>query len=187
MNPQDYCCHQLQKRIMILDGGMGTMLQRYKLQEKDYRGERFQHFPHDLKGNNDLLCLTQPHIVSEIHDAYLDAGADFIETNSFNATAISLVDYHMADLAYEINVAAARLARAAADRATHKTPQQPRFVIGILGPTNRTASMSPDVNDPGFRNIHFDTLVAAYTDAIRGLVDGQADCLMIETVFDTLN
>jgi len=187
MNLQDYWCQQLQKRIMILDGGMGTMIQRYQLQENDYRGERFQDFPYDVKGNNDLLCLTRPDIVSEIHNAYLDAGADFIETNSFNSTAISLADYHMSDLAYEINFAAAKLARIAADRATVKTPQQPRFVIGILGPTNRTASMSPDVNDPGFRNIHFDELVTAYTDVIRGLVDGQVDCLMIETIFDTLN
>lgn len=187
MNSQDYWHSQLLNRIMILDGGMGTMIQRYQLQEKDYRGERFSHFPHDLKGNNDLLCLTRPDIVSEIHTAYLEAGADFIETNSFNSTAISLADYHMADLAYEINLAAARLARGAADRTTLKTPEQPRFVIGILGPTNRTASMSPDVNDSGFRNIYFDELVLAYTDAIRGLVDGQVDCLMIETIFDTLN
>ncbi|VVC76496.1 Methionine synthase [Aquicella siphonis] len=172
---------------MILDGGMGTMIQGYGLQEQDYRGIRFRDFPHDLKGNNDLLCLTQPQVVSEIHTAYLDAGADFIETNSFNATAVSLADYQMSDLAYEINLAAARLARAAADRATRRTPDQPRFVIGILGPTNRTASMSPDVNDPGFRNIHFDQLVRAYTDSLRGLIDGNVDCLMIETIFDTLN
>lgn len=187
MSAAAYCSQQLKKRIMILDGGMGTMLQRYQLQEADYRGERFRDFPHDLKGNNDLLCLTQPDIVVAIHTAYLEAGADFIETNSFNATAISLADYHMSELAYEINVAAATLARKAADTITAKTPNQPRFVIGILGPTNRTASMSPDVNDPGFRNIKFDELVAAYTDSIRGLVDGKVDFLMIETIFDTLN
>lgn len=187
MNSQDFWRDQLSKRIMILDGGMGTMIQTYHLQEKDYRGQRFRDFPCDLKGNNDLLCLTQPDIITEIHTAYLNAGADFIETNSFNATAISLADYQLSDLAYEINLSAARLARQAADSVTRQTPEQPRFVIGILGPTNRTASMSPDVNDPGFRNIHFDELVAAYTDSIRGLVDGQVDCLMIETIFDTLN
>ncbi len=187
MNSEEYCCLQLQKRIMILDGGMGTMLQRYRLQEADYRGERFRDFPYDLKGNNDLLCLTQPDIVQAIHSAYLDAGADFIETNSFNSTAISLSDYHMSDLAYELNLAAAKLARAAAEAKTRQTPEKPRFVIGILGPTNRTASMSPDVNDPGFRNIRFDDLVTAYSDAVRGLVDGDVDFLMIETIFDTLN
>jgi len=172
---------------MVLDGGMGTMIQGYHLQEEHYRGDRFRDFPYDLKGNNDLLSLTQPDIISEIHHAYLDSGADFIETNSFNSTAISLADYHMADLAYEMNLAAARLARKTADLMTRKTPAKPRFVIGILGPTNRTASMSPDVNDPGFRNIYFDELVRAYTDAVRGLVDGCVDFLMIETIFDTLN
>jgi 5-methyltetrahydrofolate--homocysteine methyltransferase len=187
MNSQDYCCSQLQKRIMILDGGMGTMIQRYRLNESDYRGKRFCDFPHDLKGNNDLLSLTQPDIITEIHTAYLKAGADFIETNSFNSTAVALADYHMSDLAYEFNLASARLARHAADAASRRSPEKPRFVIGILGPTNRTASMSPDVNDPGFRNISFDTLVSAYREAIRGLVDGRVDFLMIETIFDTLN
>lgn len=172
---------------MILDGGMGTMIQSYNLQECDYRGERFKDFPADLKGNNDLLSLTQPDIITDIHTAYLHAGADFIETNSFNSTAISLADYQMADLAYEINFASAQIARQAADRITLLTPHQPRFVIGILGPTNRTASMSPDVNDPGFRNILFDELVRAYTDSIHGLINGHVDCLMIETIFDTLN
>lgn len=190
MNQQqtlDYLNKQLKKRILVLDGAMGTMIQSYKLTEKDYRGTQFTDFPHDLKGNNDLLCLTQPPIILEIHKAYLAAGADLIETNTFNANAISLADYHMANLAYDINLAAAKLARQAADEFTHKTPQQPRFVIGILGPTNRTTSLSPDVNDPGFRNITFDQLVTAYAEAIRGLVDGQVDILMIETIFDTLN
>ena len=183
----DYIHTQLHKRIMLLDGGMGTMIQAYRLQECDYRGDRFKDFSHDLKGNNDLLCLTQPHLISDIHTAYLQAGADFIETNSFNSTAISLADYQMSDLAYEINLAAAKLARLATDKMSLITPEKPRFVIGILGPTNRTASISPDVNDPGFRNISFDELVTAYSDSIRGLVDGGVDSLMIETIFDTLN
>lgn len=177
----------LQQRIMLLDGGMGTMIQRYRLKEEDYRGERFKHFEHPLKGNNDLLSLTQPQIIAEIHRAYLDAGADFIETNSFNSTSIALADYHMSELAYEFNLAAARLARKVADEVTQLTPDKPRYVVGILGPTNRTASLSPDVNDPGYRNINFDELVVAYTEAIRGLVDGGAHVLMIETIFDTLN
>lgn len=177
----------MQRRILILDGGMGTMIQGYRLQEKDYRGDRFKDFPHDLKGNNDLLSITQPHIIREIHTAYLNAGADFIETNTFNSTAISLADYGMADLAYEFNFVGARLAREAAADATRKTPDKPRFVIGILGPTNRTASLSPDVNDPGYRNVTFDQLVKAYTESVSGLVDGGSDLLMIETIFDTLN
>jgi 5-methyltetrahydrofolate--homocysteine methyltransferase len=177
----------LRQRIMLLDGGMGTMIQSYHLQEQDYRGVRFQDFSHPLKGNNDLLSLTQPQIIAEIHRAYLNAGADFIETNSFNSTAISLADYHMSELAYELNVAAAKLARQVADEMTALTPTKPRFVIGVLGPTNRTASLSPDVNDPGFRNISFDELVDSYVVAARGLVDGGAHVLMIETVFDTLN
>lgn len=183
----DYLKTQLHKRILILDGGMGTMIQRYRLQEEDYRGERFRDFPHDLKGNNDLLSLTQPHIITEIHNAYLAAGADLIETNTFNSTAIALLDYHMPELAYELNLAGATLARKACADYTRQTPDKPRFVVGILGPTNRTASLSPDVNDPGFRNIHFDELVKAYTDAIRGLIDGKVDFLMVETIFDTLN
>ncbi len=177
----------LKQRILLLDGGMGTMIQAYQLQESDYRGERFRDFSHSLKGNNDLLCLTQPQIISDIHTAYLDAGADLIETNSFNSTSISLADYHMADLAYELNFTAAKLARRAADAASLKTPQKPRFVVGVIGPTNRTASLSPDVNDPGFRNVTFDALVTAYLNAVQGLVEGQADLLMIETIFDTLN
>ncbi|MES2366049.1 MAG: methionine synthase [Pseudomonadota bacterium] len=177
----------LKKRILILDGAMGTMIQSYKLEEADYRGTRFADFPHDLKGNNDLLALTQPHIIRAIHAAYLEAGADILETNSFNATSISMADYHMQDLVYELNVEAARLARSAADEYSAKTPDKPRFVAGILGPTSRTASMSPDVNDPGYRNVSFDELVIAYTEATRGLVDGGVDILMVETIFDTLN
>jgi len=178
---------EAKERILILDGAMGTMIQRYKLDEKGYRGERFKNFPRDLKGNNDVLVLTQPKIISEIHNAYLEAGADIIETNTFNAQAISQSDYGLEDLAYELNVAAARLAREAADAWTKKTPAKPRFVAGAIGPTNRTASISPDVNNPGFRNVSFDELVAAYATQARGLIDGGADIILIETVFDTLN
>jgi 5-methyltetrahydrofolate--homocysteine methyltransferase len=177
----------LGERILFLDGAMGTMIQRYKLAEADYRGERFADWTPDLKGNNDLLTLTRAHVIREIHDAYLEAGADIIETNTFNATRVAMADYHMEALAFEINVAAARLARQAADAFTERTPGKPRFVAGVLGPTNRTASISPDVNDPGFRNIHFDALVAAYTESTRALVEGGVDLLLIETVFDTLN
>lgn len=190
MNRQEiktYLEQQLKKRILILDGGMGTMIQSYRLQENDYRGERFKDYPHDLKGNNDLLSLTQPHIIREIHTGYLNAGADLIETNTFNSTSISMADYHMEDLVYELNLAAAKVAREAADAVTKQTPNKPRFVIGVLGPTNRTCSLSPDVNDPGFRNVTFDQLVTSYTESIRGLVDGNVDILMIETIFDTLN
>ena len=178
---------QLQVRILILDGAMGTMIQRYKLEEKDYRGARFADYAHDLKGNNDLLSLTQPQIISDIHRAYLDAGADILETNTFNATSIAMADYHMEALVYELNREGARLARTAADEAEAKQPARPRYVAGVLGPTNRTASISPDVNNPGFRNISYDALVTAYTEAIRGLLDGGADLLLVETVFDTLN
>ena len=177
----------LSQRILILDGAMGTMIQNYKLDEAAYRGARFKDFAHDVKGNNDLLTLTQPQIIREIHEQYLDAGADIIETNTFNSTAVAMADYHMEDLVYELNVEAAKLARAAADRFEAKDPSRPRFVAGTLGPTNRTASISPDVNDPGFRNISFDQLVETYTEAIRGLIDGGADLLMVETIFDTLN
>ncbi|MGD7034722.1 methionine synthase [Methylotuvimicrobium buryatense] len=178
---------RLSQSILFLDGAMGTMIQSYKLEEKDYRGKRFSDWTVDLKGNNDLLSLTQPDIIKAIHSAYLDVGCDIIETNTFNATQIAMADYKMESLAYEINLESARLARQAADEYTHKTPDKPRFVAGILGPTNRTASMSPDVNDPGFRNIDFDTLVDAYTEATRGLIDGGSDIILIETVFDTLN
>jgi 5-methyltetrahydrofolate--homocysteine methyltransferase len=178
---------QLSQRILFLDGAMGTMIQSYKLEEKDYRGERFADWAVDLKGNNDLLSLTQPDIIKAIHQAYFEAGSDIVETNTFNATRIAMADYEMEALVYEINVESARLARQAADEFTKKTPEKPRFVAGVLGPTNRTASMSPDVNDPGFRNISFDDLVEAYTEATRGLVDGGADIILIETIFDTLN
>jgi 5-methyltetrahydrofolate--homocysteine methyltransferase len=175
------------ERILILDGAMGTMIQRYKLDEAGYRGARFKDHTHDLKGNNDLLVLSQPKIISEIHNAYLEAGADILETNTFNAQAISQADYGLENIAYEMNVAAAKLAREAADAWTKKTPDRPRFVAGAIGPTNRTASISPDVNNPGFRNVSFDALVEAYTTQTRGLIDGGADIILIETVFDTLN
>jgi len=177
----------IQQRILILDGAMGTMIQRHQLDEAAYRGERFRDWHRDLKGNNDLLCLTQPEIIRRIHLEYLAAGSDILETNTFNANAISMADYGMEDLAYEINVAAATLAREAADQATHDWPEKPRFVAGALGPTNRTLSLSPDVNDPGFRAITFDELRLAYYDQARGLIDGGVDILLIETIFDTLN
>ncbi|MBN8772493.1 MAG: homocysteine S-methyltransferase family protein, partial [Thiobacillus sp.] len=177
----------LAQRILVLDGAMGTMIQSYKLSEADYRGTRFADFAHDLKGNNDLLSLTQPHIIREIHNKYLAAGADILETNSFNATAISMADYHMEHLVPELNFTAAQLAREAADAATAQNPDKPRFVAGVLGPTSRTATISPDVNDPGFRNVTFDQLRTAYLEAIDGLVKGGVDILIVETVFDTLN
>ena len=177
----------LARRILILDGAMGTMIQTYKLDEAAYRGKRFKDFAHEVKGNNDLLVLTQPQIIREIHEQYLEAGADIIETNTFNSTSIAMADYHMEDLVYEMNVEAARLARAAADTYEKKDPSRPRFVAGALGPTNRTASISPEVNDPGARNVTFDRLVETYTEAIRGLVDGGADLFLVETIFDTLN
>ncbi len=176
---------QLSRRILVLDGAMGTMIQSYKLGEAEYRGKRFQDWPSDLKGNNDLLVLTQPQIIYDIHCAYLKAGADILETNTFNANSISMADYDMEDLVHEINFEAARLARAAADE--YSSEDRPRFVAGVLGPTNRTASISPDVNNPGFRNIDFDQLVASYLEAARALVEGGVDILLIETVFDTLN
>ena len=178
---------EAKERILILDGAMGTMIQRYRLDEAGYRGARFKDHKRDLKGNNDLLVLSQPQIISEIHNAYLEAGADIIETNTFNAQAISQSDYGLEDIVYEMNVAAAKLAREAADAWTRKTPDKPRFVAGAIGPTNRTASISPDVNNPGFRNVNFDTLVEAYTTQTRGLIEGGADTILIETVFDTLN
>ncbi|MEP7044963.1 MAG: homocysteine S-methyltransferase family protein [Dokdonella sp.] len=192
----------LAQRILIIDGAMGTMVQGYKLEEADYRGERFadgfdrQHEPqrdasvqpgHDLKGNNDLLTLTRPDIIGAIHTAYLDAGADFVETNTFNATSVSQADYHLEHIVYELNKEGARLARACCDAVEAKTPDKPRFVIGVLGPTSRTASISPDVNDPGFRNTNFDELRVAYREATAGLIDGGADAIMVETIFDTLN
>jgi 5-methyltetrahydrofolate--homocysteine methyltransferase len=190
----------LRERILILDGGMGTMLQGHQLDEAGFRGERFvegrdgnhaHKHDHpgscDLKGNNDLLTLTQPEIIRGVHEAYLEAGADMIETNTFNSTRISQADYHLEHLAYELNREGANLARSACDAYTAKTPNKPRFVIGILGPTSRTASLSPDVNDPGFRNVTFEELVDNYTESAGGLVDGGADIIMVETIFDTLN
>ena len=177
----------LNSRILILDGAMGTMIQTYALGEAEYRGERFKDHPHDVKGNNDLLVLSQPQIIREIHEQYLAAGADIIETNTFNSTSIAQADYHMEELVYELNLDAAKIARAAADAFEARDPSRPRFVAGAVGPTNRTASISPDVNDPGYRNVTFDELVQSYTEAVRGLVDGGADLLLLETVFDTLN
>ncbi|WP_315710877.1 methionine synthase [Brenneria uluponensis] len=178
---------QLAQRIMILDGGMGTMIQSYHLQEEDYRGTRFADWPSDLKGNNDLLVLTKPDVITAIHDGYLEAGADILETNTFNSTRIAMADYDMAALSAEINTAAARLARACADEWSTRTPNKPRYVAGVLGPTNRTASISPDVNDPAFRNVSFDQLVDAYRESTRALIEGGVDLIMLETIFDTLN
>ncbi|MCC5073522.1 homocysteine S-methyltransferase family protein [Xanthomonas campestris] len=195
----------LRERILIIDGAMGTMIQRHDLQESDYRGTRFSegydsaqghvhgagcdHAPqgHDLKGNNDLLLLSSPEIIAGIHRAYLDAGADLLETNTFNATSVSQADYHLEHLVYELNKAGAQVARACCDAVEALTPHKPRFVIGVLGPTSRTASISPDVNDPGYRNTSFDALRETYREAIDGLIDGGADTLMVETIFDTLN
>lgn len=178
---------ELSRHVLVLDGAMGTMIQRYKLTEADYRGERFINHPVDLKGCNDLLCLTKPGVISSIHRAYLEAGADIIETNTFNATSVSLADYRLEEYVYEINKAAARLARTEADYISGFNPVKPRFVAGAIGPTSKTASMSPDVNDPGFRAVTFDELVNAYSEQVRGLIDGGVDLLLVETIFDTLN
>lgn len=175
----------LAQRIVILDGAMGTMIQRFKLTEAQYRGERFKDFARDVKGNNELLSLTRPDVIGDIHESYLAAGADLIETNTFGATAIAQEDYGMAELAYEMNVESAKLARAACDK--YSTPDHPRFVAGALGPTPKTASISPDVNDPGARNVTFEQLRAAYHEQARGLIEGGADVLLVETIFDTLN
>src|SRR5436190_10978567 len=177
----------LSERILVLDGAMGTMIQRLKLSEADFRGERFAHHSHDLKGDNDILVLTRPDAIADIHRQYLAAGSDIIETNTFNSTAVAQADYGLEPLVYEMNVSAARLARAAADEWTRRTPDRPRVVAGALGPTNRTLSISPDVNNPAFRAITFDTLCAAYKEQVRGLVDGGCDLLLVETIFDTLN
>jgi len=175
----------LQQRIVIIDGAMGTMIQRYKLQEADYRGERFKDHPKDIKGNNEMLQLVKPEVLREIHAQYLAAGADIIETNTFGATSVAQDDYGLGHLAREMNVAAARLAREVADQ--YETADKPRFVAGALGPTPRTASISPDVNDPGARNTSFDELKAAYREQAEGLVEGGADLFLVETIFDTLN
>ncbi|OYW20372.1 MAG: 5-methyltetrahydrofolate--homocysteine methyltransferase, partial [Sphingobacteriales bacterium 12-47-4] len=181
---------ELEKRILIIDGAMGTMIQRHKLSEGDYRGERFKDWPSDLKGNNDLLVLTQPRIIVGIHKEYLEAGADIIETDTFNAQKISLADYDMQSLAYEINIEAAKCARTAVEefRAEHpERASEGKWVAGAIGPLNKTLSLSPDVNNPGFRALTFDEAVAAYYEQVRGLVDGGVDLLLIETIFDTLN
>src|ERR1700712_65770 len=177
----------LQERILIIDGAMGTMIQQYKLEEKDYRGERFKDWHKDVKGNNDLLSITQPKIVEAIHTKYLEAGADIIETNTFSSTSIAQADYDMQALAYELNTASAKCARIAADEYTAKNPAKPRYVAGAIGPLNKTLSLSPDVNNPGYRAVTFDEVVAAYIEQIKGLVEGGVDLLLIETIFDTLN
>ncbi len=177
----------LSERILLLDGAMGTMIQGETLDEADFRGERFADHTDDLKGNNDLLVLTRPDLIRRVHKDFLDVGCDFVETNTFNANRISQADYSLEELARELNLEAARLARAACDEAEAETPDRPRFVVGTLGPTNRTASISPDVSNPGYRAVTFDDLVATYTEAIQGLLDGGSDLLMVETIFDTLN
>jgi len=177
----------LSERILILDGAMGTMLQRYKFEEEDYRGERFINWEHPVKGNNDLLSLTQPHAIYEVHQKYLEAGADIIETNTFSGTTIAMADYHMEELVYELNYESAKIARRACEEYTAKNPDKPRFVAGAIGPTNRTASLSPDVNDPGYRAITFEELRAAYKQQCEALLDGGSDILLVETIFDTLN
>ncbi len=178
---------ELEKRILVLDGAMGTMLQQYNFTEEDFRGERFKDYPVSLKGNNDLLSITQPKALKEIHAKYLEAGADIIETNTFSGTTIAMADYQMEDLVYEMNYESAKIAKEVADEFTVREPHKPRFVAGSLGPTNRTASMSPDVNDPGFRAVTFDDLRVAYKLQTEALIDGGVDLLLVETVFDTLN
>ena len=177
----------LENRILVLDGAMGTMIQNHNLAEEDFRGSRFKKHPCSLKGNNDLLSITQPKIIKEIHLEYLKAGADIIETNTFSSTSIGMADYQMEDLAYELNYESAKIAREAANFYSEKTPEKKRYVAGSIGPTNKTASMSPDVNDPGFRAITFDDLVKAYKEQVMGLIDGGSDVLFVETIFDTLN
>ena len=182
-----YLESESQKRILILDGAMGTMIQKYKLDEAAFRGERFKEWKQDIKGNNDLLSITRPDVIEEIHTQYLEAGADIIGTNTFSSTTIAQADYAMEDIAYEMNVESAKVARRAADKMTEKTPDRPRLVAGAMGPTNRTCSISPDVNDPGYRNVTFDALRIAYKSAAKGLIEGGVDILIVETIFDTLN
>ena len=177
----------IKERILVLDGAMGTMIQAYNLKEEDFRGERFKNYPTPLKGNNDLLSITQPKIISEIHKKYLDSGADILETNTFSSNSISMADYNMEDLVYELNFESAKIAKKLTDEYSIKDSSKSRFVAGSIGPTNKTASMSPDVSDPGFRAITFDELVISYTEQIKGLVDGGVDILLLETIFDTLN
>ncbi len=177
----------LQERILVLDGAMGTMLQRYKFVEEDFRGERFKDWAHPLQGNNDLLSLTQPQAIAEVHKKYFEAGADIVETNTFSGTTIAMADYHMEDLVYELNYESAKIAKKVAEEFTAREPHKPRFVAGSIGPTNKTASMSPDVNDPGYRAVSFDELRIAYKEQVEALLDGGADILLVETIFDTLN
>lgn len=177
----------LKQRIMVLDGAMGTMIQRYKLEEDDFRGERFRHHPHPLKGNNDILSITRPDVIQAIHRAYLEAGADILETNTFSGTTIAQADYHLEDAVYDINYQSARIAKAVAEEFTRLTPDKPRFVAGAMGPTNKVASLSPDVNNPGFRAITFDELATAFKQQARALIEGGADLLLLETITDTLN
>ncbi|MDB5227097.1 MAG: 5-methyltetrahydrofolate--homocysteine methyltransferase [Bacteroidota bacterium] len=175
------------KRILILDGAMGTMIQRYQLEEEDYRGDRFKDHPYSLKGDNDLLSITRPDIVKEIHRQYFEAGADIVETNTFSGTTIAQADYHLEDAVWDINFQSAKIAKEVADEMTAKEPHKPRFVAGAMGPTNRTCSLSPDVNDPGFRAVTFDELANAYHDQAKALIEGGSDILLVETIFDTLN
>jgi len=177
----------LKQRIMVLDGAMGTMIQRYKLEEDDFRGERFRNHPHPLKGNNDILSITRPDVIQAIHRAYLEAGADILETNTFSGTTIAQADYHLEDAVYDINFESARIAKAVAEEFTRLTPDKPRFVAGAMGPTNKVASLSPDVNNPGFRAITFDELATAFKQQARALIEGGADLLLLETITDTLN
>ncbi|CAM4397004.1 homocysteine S-methyltransferase family protein [Zobellia roscoffensis] len=177
----------LKERILVLDGAMGTMLQRYKFTEEDFRGERFKDWKSPVQGNNDLLSLTQPEAIAEVHRKYFAAGADIVETNTFSSTTIAMADYDMEELVYDLNFESARIAKMVADEFTAKEPNKPRFVVGSLGPTNKTASMSPDVNDPGYRAVSFDELRIAYKQQIEALIDGGVDMLMVETIFDTLN
>lgn len=187
MKNSDLLYKALSERILVLDGAMGTMIQRYKLEEEDYRGTRFENWEFPLKGNNDLLSLTRPDIIKTIHREYLDAGADIIETNTFSGTTIAMHDYHMEDLVYELNFESAKIAREACDEFTDENPEKPRFVAGSIGPTNKTASLSPDVNDPGYRAITFEQLRMAYKQQAEALIDGGSDILLVETIFDTLN
>ena len=177
----------LEKRILVLDGAMGTMIQGYNFSEEDYRGDRFKDYEHLLKGNNDLLSITQPNAIKEIHESFLEAGADIIETNTFSSTSVAMADYHMEKLVYELNFESARIAVEACKKFTRLNSDKPRFVAGSIGPTNKTASMSPDVNDPGFRAITFDELVKSYSEQVRALIDGGVNILLVETIFDTLN
>lgn len=177
----------LKNRIMVLDGAMGTMIQRHTLSEEDFRGERFKNHKYPLKGNNDLLSLTQPGIIKDIHRQYFEAGADIVETNTFSGTSVAQADYHLEDIVYDLNYESAKIAKEVAKEFTQQNPDKPRFVAGALGPTNKTASLSPDVNNPGYRAITFDGLKEAYKEQARGLIDGGADLLLVETIFDTLN